>query len=808
VDLPGETTPQISLPSIGLDMDGYRYRCVVRNNCGEVISGIVITSVKAAPKVTGDPEDKLVCETQDAVFAVQAGGYGTLKYLWQVDKKDGRGFVSLAAAGTDSSYTAAAVTETMNGYLFRCVVTGGCAPADTSNMAALTVPVAKIGALADQILCNNTQTAEVNLTSSLAQTTFTWVNTNTKVGLKAGGDGEVIPAFIAVNSGTAADSAKITITPVALGCTGPEKSFTIRVNPTPVISSDAPADLCSDQPFSYAVKSETDKTAFTWTRAAVTGIANAAANGTGNIAETLVNNSTEPVAVTYSYSLTAAGCINVQPVKVTVKPTPVATITGKDICAEENLTLTGSADLKDVTYQWIDVAGKESTEKNIVLNNATVSVGGTYQLTVAKAGCSSVPARYVQKVKPLPVATINGPASVCEGQEIVMKAVSDIGADSYIWSGPSGFVNDQPSFTLKNAGDLYQGTYNLVVVKDGCKSHATGSVVQVNKYPTVTLETSGLACENSTAWMKAYSNLPLSTFVWQGMGVTSIDQQMTIKPVKGDILKYYVTVSRNGCAVKDSVEFVVKRSPVVEMPSIADVCQSVPAFNLNATETTGIAGKGVFSGASVSETGLFNPTVAAGTYVITYSYTSEEGCKDAKTVSFKVYPIPGVDAGTDKTVYEGSSVRLDGYISGNYTKYAWSTPAGLALPSMTSLTPMVTPTENTTYLLAAENSYGCRAVDSVNVSVLKFRVPNSFSPNGDGINDNWNIPGLSKYPNSRVEVYNRWGTKLFVSKGYGKAWDGRYNGSYVPAATYYYLIYLNDGTGKEKPIAGWIEVMR
>lgn len=807
-DIPGETGSQLSIPKMTLDMDGYRYRCIIRNLCGEDISGIVINSVRAAPTVTGNPEDKLVCEKQDAVFAVAADGYGTLRYLWQVDKKDGKGFVNIAGIASENTYTAAAVTETMNGYLFRCIVTGGCAPSDTSTMAALTVPVAKIGALNNQILCNNAQTQAVNLTSSLTGTTFTWVNTNAKVGLAEKGDGEVIAAFTAVNKGTAADSALITVTPVAQGCTGPEKAFTIRVNPTPLISSDAPADLCSDQPFRYAVKSETDKTAFTWTRAAVTGISNAAANGTGNIAETLVNNSTEPVAVTYSYSLTADGCINVQPVKVTVKPTPVATITGKDVCAEETLTLAGSADLKDVSYEWTDVAGKQSTDKNIVITNAAANAGGIYQLTVAKAGCSSVPARYTQRVKPLPVATITSPAGICEGQEIVISGSSDIGADSYIWSGPSGFVNDQPSFTLKNARDLYQGTYNLVVVKDGCKSHAAGSVVQVHKYPVVTVETSGLACENSTAWMKAYSNLPLSTFVWQGMGATSLDQQMTIKPVTGDILKYYVTVSRNGCAVRDSVEFVVKKSPAVTMPSIADVCQSVPAFNLVASETTGIAGKGVFSGAGVNEAGLFNPTIAAGTYVINYTYTSEEGCKDAKSVSFKVYPIPGVEAGADKTVYEGNSVRLDGYISGTYTKYAWSTPAGLALPTMNSLTPTITPTENTTYLLAAENSYGCRAVDSVNVSVLKFRVPNSFSPNGDGFNDNWNIPGLSKYPNSRVEIYNRWGTRLFLSKGYTKAWDGRYNGSYVPAATYYYLIYLNDGTGKEKPIAGWVEVMR
>lgn len=807
VDIPGETSQQLTLPAIALSMDGYRYRCVVSNDCGQVNSGIVITSVKSKPSVTGDPLDKLVCEKQDAIFGVTAEGYGTLKYVWQVDKKNGAGFSTLADAATDS-ITISAVTEAMNGYVYRCIVTGGCAPSDTSNMAALTVPVAKVGDIASQALCNNAVTQAVNLSSSIANTNFTWINNNSTVGLAASGSGNIIDAFTAVNKGVDADSAVVTVTPEAFGCIGPVKSFTIVVNPIPVISSTAPADICSNSQFNYAVESKTANTAFRWTRGVVSGISNEAATGTGDVKETLVSTATETKEVTYTYTLQAAGCSNILPVKVKVKPKPVATIAGSDICAEETLLLTGTADLTDVTYAWTAAGGKTATSKNYEVSNATTEASGTYKLVVAKEGCSSAAATYVQKVKPLPVATISGTSGVCIGKEIVLTGSSDIGADSYAWTGPSGFTTSQSSFTLANATELYQGTYNLVVEKDGCKSHASSSVVQVNKYPVVTVEKSAIACESSSVWVKAYSSLPLSTYVWQGMGQTSTDQEMTIKPVTGDKLKYYVTVSRFGCAVKDSVEFIVKKSPAVQLPAIADVCQSVAPFTLSASETTGLPGKGAFSGASVSADGLFNPSIAAGTYVISYTYTSEEGCKDAKTVSFKVYPIPGVNAGSDKSIYEGNSVRLDGSISGNYTKYTWSDPSSTALPSMNTLTPMVSPMVNTTYILSAENAYGCVAKDEVNVTVTKFRIPNSFSPNGDGTNDDWTIPGLSKYPNSRVEVYNRWGTKLFVSKGYVKAWDGRYNGSYVPAATYYYLIYLNDGIGNEKPIAGWVEVMR
>jgi gliding motility-associated-like protein len=75
-------------------------------------------------------------------------------------------------------------------------------------------------------------------------------------------------------------------------------------------------------------------------------------------------------------------------------------------------------------------------------------------------------------------------------------------------------------------------------------------------------------------------------------------------------------------------------------------------------------------------------------------------------------------------------------------------------------------------------------------------IPNTFTPNGDGVNDTWNIANLPFYPNCLLSVYNRYGAMLFQSKGYGKAWDGTYKGASLPVATYYYIIDLGDGSAK------------
>lgn len=74
------------------------------------------------------------------------------------------------------------------------------------------------------------------------------------------------------------------------------------------------------------------------------------------------------------------------------------------------------------------------------------------------------------------------------------------------------------------------------------------------------------------------------------------------------------------------------------------------------------------------------------------------------------------------------------------------------------------------------------------------RIYNAFSPNGDAVNDTWNLPFLVDYPNAKVQVFNIWGKELFSSSGTYTAWDGTFNGEEVAAGTYYYIIDLKNGT--------------
>ena len=92
------------------------------------------------------------------------------------------------------------------------------------------------------------------------------------------------------------------------------------------------------------------------------------------------------------------------------------------------------------------------------------------------------------------------------------------------------------------------------------------------------------------------------------------------------------------------------------------------------------------------------------------------------------------------------------------------------------------------------------------VKLLKSpNIPNTFSPNNDGINDVWLIKYLETYPSSRVQVFTRTGASVFESRGYTKPWNGTRNGQPLPVDTYYYIIEPGNGG---KPFTGYVTIVK
>jgi gliding motility-associated-like protein len=180
-----------------------------------------------------------------------------------------------------------------------------------------------------------------------------------------------------------------------------------------------------------------------------------------------------------------------------------------------------------------------------------------------------------------------------------------------------------------------------------------------------------------------------------------------------------------------------------------------------------------------------------------------------------VYGYPSFTLPAAITVLEGGSVELPAQASGNQLQYLWQGANAYSnigyLSSTTVLNPVLTPQtdQDLLYSLAVTGQGGCVAPSSpqyIRVKVLKTpQIPNAFSPNHDGVHDNWVILYLNDYPGSTVQVFNRYGQEVFRSTGYNTAWDGKFKGQDLPIGTYYYIIDPKNG---RRPISGSVTILR
>ena len=153
----------------------------------------------------------------------------------------------------------------------------------------------------------------------------------------------------------------------------------------------------------------------------------------------------------------------------------------------------------------------------------------------------------------------------------------------------------------------------------------------------------------------------------------------------------------------------------------------------------------------------------------------------------------------------GESVVLSG--STTAPVYSWS-PSFL-LSDASNLNPIANPTESTIFTLSATQN-GCTLTDQCLIEVGTFLdIPNAFSPNNDGNNEEWIILGIEEFPNAYVTVLSRWGQVVFETVGYSSvsAWDGTgKRGEELSSGVYYYTIELRDEANQT--FSGYLTLMR
>ncbi|RFZ92060.1 hypothetical protein D0C36_11475 [Mucilaginibacter conchicola] len=370
-------------------------------------------------------------------------------------------------------------------------------------------------------------------------------------------------------------------------------------------------------------------------------------------------------------------------------------------------------------------------------------------------------------------------------------------------------VNLHIEFTNAQVGD-YQ--YRLGTAEGDkissmhCRVYSNTVDVKVSSYPNPPQLHDTPICEGDKLVLTAAGG---ANYKWTGPNLPAagafVNPLVVDNVTFADAGEYHVDViSAAGCITPQTVNVTVTERPVVTASAAETTICEGSGTSLASTAP------GAIKFSWLPAAGLSDPNSPAPfaspaeTTTYTLTATNANGCDNTAEVTITVNKIPVVSAGSNKAIFEGQSVVLDGSITGDITGFSWSPVTNME--NAGSLTPKVTPTDDITYTLNATSATCGPVQKTVFVRVYKkVVVRNSFSPNSDGVNDLWNIEALFTYPESTTAVYDRNGKQVFFSRGYSTPWDGKLNGTNLPVGTYYYVIDLKNGTA---PLKGWVLLMR
>jgi gliding motility-associated-like protein len=188
-----------------------------------------------------------------------------------------------------------------------------------------------------------------------------------------------------------------------------------------------------------------------------------------------------------------------------------------------------------------------------------------------------------------------------------------------------------------------------------------------------------------------------------------------------------------------------------------------------------------------------------------YAQASTSCYTDTISKTIMVYEYPKISAGPDLDVLNDGQKKIQSSATGTIVAYKWD--SSLHLSNSTILQPyVVKPPSDLEYHLTVTGRGNCISRDTIFIhSVTMPKPSNTFTPNGDGYNDVWDIKYLDQYPTGILEIYTTTGQLILRSIGYPQPWDGKKNGNPLPAGTYYYVIDTRNGKPK---MAGYITIIR
>ena len=487
------------------------------------------------------------------------------------------------------------------------------------------------------------------------------------------------------------------------------------------------------------------------------------------------------ITTTYSiFGTSTTGCVSNQPAtsNITVIPGPAISVNSGVICLGQSFTINPSG---ANTYT---VNGG-----NFVVSptsNTSYSVTGT-----STAGCISNAAVVSVTVNPLPnVTAVSNPSSICSGESAMLTAS---GASSYSWF-PSGNTNTilvTPNTTT---------TYSVIGIDNkGCSNTASISIL-VKPNPTVSVNNATI-CSGTQAVLNANVN-PNTGIVYNWLPGGENSSSITVNPNATTV--YSLSVNLDGCLsmATSTVNVVTAITPNVAFSYNGPYCTNQNAVSpiLPLTFANGGQFNSTPEGLNINpNTGEINPTTSEpGIYQVTYTLAAS-GCSTSAsgTANIQITVPVQLNLAPQVSMLSGEAYTLN--VSGA-SSYSWSPPEFLSCTDCQN--PIASPPYSMTYCVSSPNEV-CLAKTCISIYVetgcqgRELALPNAFSPNGDGNNDEYCLRGWNEcIAEFKITIYNRWGEKVYESEQTEFCWDGSYKGKTQETEVFVYMLKakLKDGT--------------
>ncbi|MBL7939617.1 MAG: gliding motility-associated C-terminal domain-containing protein [Flavobacteriales bacterium] len=439
------------------------------------------------------------------------------------------------------------------------------------------------------------------------------------------------------------------------------------------------------------------------------------------------------------------------------------------------------------TYEWIPTTDLD--DPTIADPTLTPTASGEWSVVVTTQ-CGSDTTDVLIDLS-LPQGSAGDDMQLCLGQSAELTAT---GGGTYAWNeDPS--LSDLTSAT-PTATPTETTTYIVeITTPEGCISSDTLEIAVITGTPEPMLDDT-VVCTGSSVQLIAPE---ADTYAWESTaGLT--DPTVRDPIVTPSAPNLYVVLVTNVCgAIRDSA-FVDVITPHADAWPDSVVCPNEPVL-------LGASGGVTFEWSPAQ--GLNDPNgespTARVTGPATYTVTTTDafGCVASATLVLGTHPVPFVSAGNDRAIDFGDELQLAATGQGTFV---WEPPFSLSCSECDA--PIAKPLETTVYTVTLTDANGCKVQDAVTVILNgSLFVPNTFSPNGDDVNDVFGAWG-KEIKTLTMMVFNRWGELIWTGGSLDAKWDGTYGGQQSPIDTYVWRIDVEELIGKKRTLYGHVNLVR